>query len=89
MASGADSEVVSSEGAFAVMTRHATQPTPCRMMIERFGCRYLPTLRHSGSYLMTLIARHLLVFRMTEANTIRLREDWRSRIAAELMTRAT
>jgi len=89
MAPSADSEVVSSERSFTIVTSHTTLAASGRMMIQRLRCGYLPALWHSGSHLMAFIAGHLLVFRMTEADTVRLRENRCSRIAAELMTRTT
>jgi hypothetical protein len=57
-------------------------------MVQCFGLGGLPPLRHPGPDLMTLIAGHLAVFRMTESNAKRLRKLRSSPVSAQLMTGA-
>ena len=70
------------------MTSHATLGPAGRMMIQRLGRTYLPSLRHARLYLMTLVAGYLQMFRVTETDAKRRHEFGRPRIAAQLMTRA-
>jgi hypothetical protein len=69
----ANRKVIAAKGSLAIVAGHATLPTSRRMMVKRFRSSHLPTLRHAGSYLMAFIACHLLMFRVTETDAIRLR----------------
>jgi len=67
-------EVVITESALAIMTCHATLRPASGVMIEWFGSGNLPALRHSRTNLMTVVASHLLVLCVTEADAERLHE---------------
>jgi hypothetical protein len=61
MTSFANRKVVAAKSTLAVMARHATERTACRMMIEWLGRSHLSSLRHSRSNLVTLVAIHFLM----------------------------
>lgn len=79
-------KIVTAKCAFTVMTCHATLAATGCVMIQRFGCGDLPTLRHSRSYLMTFIAIYLLMLCMAKADAECLRKCRSPRIAAQRMT---
>jgi len=84
----ANCKIIATEGAFPIMTRHATLGPAGRMMVQRLRRRYLSALRHSRSYLMTFRTGELLMLRMVEADPKRLGHLRRARITAQLMTSA-
>jgi hypothetical protein len=71
-------KIVASKSTFAVMTSHATLSLSGGVMIERLRLRHLTALRHSRPDLMTLVARHFLVFPVTKADAKGLRKLRRS-----------
>jgi hypothetical protein len=84
-----DSEIIVAKSALTVMTRHTALRPTRRVMIERLRRGDLPPLRHACLYLMTLVAGHLLVLRMTKADSERLRELGCTGITTQLMARST
>src|SRR5437763_3203652 len=88
MASLTNGEVFAAECPLAVMTSHATLPATSRMMIQRLGRTYLPSLRHACFHLMTLVASNFQMFRVTETDPKRRHEFRRPRIATQLMSGA-
>jgi hypothetical protein len=57
----AGSKVVTPKRALAIMTSHATLATTGRMVMQWLRRCDLSSLRHSRSYLMTLIATYFLM----------------------------
>jgi hypothetical protein len=78
VAAFANAKVISAKGALSVMTSHATLSSSGGVMIERLRLRHLAALWHSGPDLMTLAARHFLVFPMIKADAKGLRKLRRS-----------
>jgi hypothetical protein len=74
MAAFANGKVVVAERAFSIMTSHATLSASGGVMIERLGLGDLASLWHACTNLMALVTGSLFVFRVTEANSKRLRE---------------
>jgi len=88
VASLTHAEVIATKSTLAVMTRHAAWCAASRMMIQRLGRTYLPSLWHACFHLMTLVAGNLQMFRVTETDAKRRHEFRRTRIPTQLMTRA-
>jgi len=86
----ANREVITAKSPLAVMTGHATLAATGRMVIQRLGCRDLPSLRHPGAHLMTFIAiDSRLMLGVTEAESERRHVLRRSGVTTQLMTSAT
>jgi hypothetical protein len=86
----ADREVIIAKCAFAVMTCHAAQSSTGRMVVQRLRCRDLPSLRHAGAHLMTIVAVSLwIVLGVTEANPERRHVLRSTRVTTQLMASAT
>jgi len=86
----ANREVITAKCAFAVMTGHAALAAATRMVIQRLGCRDLPSLGHAGAHLMTFIAIDFrLMLGVTEADPERRHVLRRAGVTTQLMTSAT
>ena len=81
-------KVIATERTLAVVASHATLPAAGCMMVKRFRSRYLSSLRHARSNLMTFGAGNFLVLRVVKADAERLGKFRRPGITTQLMTRA-
>ena len=86
VASFTSRKVVTAKRALSVVTSQAALTATGRVMIKRLRCSDLPPLRLARTNVVTFVARHLLVLRMTKADTERRHHHRRARIAAQLMT---
>jgi hypothetical protein len=88
---GTRRKIIAAKSSLAGVASRTTFCSGRRVMIERQRRRHLPTLRHTRSHVMTFIATQFLrptMLGMTESNLESCGLRRRSRIAAELMTRA-
>ncbi|HLA11259.1 MAG TPA: hypothetical protein VJ023_11785 [Pyrinomonadaceae bacterium] len=53
MAAFANAEVIASKRTLAVMTSHAAHTSARGMVVRRLWCGHLPTLRHTGTNIVT------------------------------------
>ncbi len=84
-------EVVASEGALIVVTRHAGLGAVGAEMLNRSGRGDLSSLRHACSNAVAIVAAQVLaraVTRVAEIDSVSFREDRSSRELPRLVTRA-
>jgi len=63
-----DRKIIAAESSLAVVATHAALTAGPRVMVQRRRRSNLPALRHSCSYLMTLVASDFLMLRVIEAD---------------------
>jgi hypothetical protein len=87
----ANGEVITAECALAIVASHTALRFAGSVMIRRFGCSNLPSLRLPRSNLMAVVARQLLrraVFAMAETHPKSGGRLWGSGITARLVAGA-
>lgn len=84
----AHAEVVTTKGAFAIVTSHTALTTTGGVMVERLWPGDLLSLGQTSTHLMTFVAGFLLMFGVTKADTEGLHEFRRARVPTQLMTGA-
>jgi hypothetical protein len=75
-------EIVTAERALTVVTSHATLAPSRRVMVERLGRGDLSPLRLACTHIVTFVACHLFVLRVTKTDTECRHHRRRARIAA-------